>query len=39
MKPWLKNSNDKSACCNILPKLPLTEKFWHYIRMNATSYY
>ena len=37
MKPWLKNRNDKSACDNIFSELLLTDKFRHYLRMNATS--
>ena len=39
MKPWLKNRNKKSAYANIFSEFPLTEKFRHCLRMNATSYY
>ena len=39
MKPWLKNKNKKSAHANIFSEFPLTEKFRHCLRMNATSYY
>ena len=39
MKPWLKNRNDKSACVNVFSELLLTEKFRHYLPMNALSYY
>ena len=38
MKPWWKNRNDTSACVNIF-KFLLTDKFRHYLRMNAISYY
>ena len=39
MKPWLKNRNDKIACVDIFSELLLTDKFQHYLQMNATSYY
>ena len=39
MKPWLKYRNDKSACDNIFSELPPTDKFRHYLWMNAASYY
>ena len=39
MKSWLKKRNDKSACVSIFLELQLTDKFRHYLRMNATSYY
>ena len=37
MKPWLKNTNDKSACVSIFSELLLTGKFQHYLQTNATS--
>ena len=37
MKPSLKKRNDRIACVNIFPELPLTAKFRYYLRMNATS--
>ena len=39
MKPWLKNRNGKSAFVKMFSELLLTEKFQHYLRMNATSFY
>ena len=39
MKPWLKNRNDRSACVNIFSELRLTDKFRHYLWINATSCY
>ena len=39
VKPWLKNRNDKSTRVNIFSELLLTEKFRHYLGMNAISYY
>ena len=39
MKPGLKNSNDKKACASLFSELRLTDKFQHYLRMNATPYY
>ena len=39
MIPWFKNKNDRSACANMFSELPLTYKFRHYLRANATSCY
>ena len=39
MKPWLKNRNGKKACVSLLSELRLADKFQHYLRVNATSYY
>ena len=39
MKLWLKNRNYRSARDNIFSELLLTEKFRHYLQMNATSHY
>ena len=39
MRPWLKNRNNKSAFVNIFSELLLTDKFWHYLQMNAASYH
>ena len=38
-KSSLKYRNDESARVDIFSGLLLTEKFRHYIRMNATAYY
>ena len=38
MKPLLENKNDKSARVNIFSELMLTDKFRHYLRLNAASY-
>ena len=42
MKPWIKNRDDKSVWggvwAKIFSELLLTDKFWYYLRMNATSY-
>ena len=38
MKPWLKHRNDKKVCVSLFSELRLTDKFQHYLRMNATSY-
>ena len=39
MKPCQKNRNDKSVRVNIFSELLLRAKFFHYLRMNAISYY
>ena len=39
MKPWLKNRDNRSACNNMFSELLLTDKFWHYLQVNVTSYY
>ena len=39
MKPWLKNTSDKSACDSIFSELSITDKFRYYLRMNANLYY
>ena len=38
MKPWSKNRNDRSACANIFSEFLLSNKFQHYLGMNAISY-
>ena len=38
MKPQLKNRNHKKLCVSLFSELWLTDKFQHYLRMNATSY-
>ena len=38
MKPRLKNRNDKKACVSLPSELQLTDKFQHYLQMNATSH-
>ena len=39
MKPFLKNKNREGGHVNIFSELLLTDKFLHFIQMNATSYY
>ena len=37
MKSRLKNRNDKIACVNIFSELPINDKFWYYLGINAIS--
>ena len=39
MKPCLKNRNGERACVNIFSEFLLTDKFRHFLRINATSYH
>ena len=39
MRAWLKSGNDKSAGVSIFYEILLINKFQHYLRMNAKSYY
>ena len=39
MKPSLKTRRDKSVCVNIFLEHPLTNLYWHYIKVDSTSCY